>query len=479
MITPDQRKFAIQKGRQLGLNNLYDHQKEAIRHGWLKERFGYFMEQGTGKTLTVLEEAKFMYIDKIIVISPKCAIITWEDEVSKWRSDLDCVYYKKGKRIKKQFGKADVLSINYDSVNSRNGAEVIHHFLQGKRFLIIVDEAHFCKTYNSGRTKAVRFLTKLPNFRYLRLLTGTPTTNGTIDGYSILNLLGSHLGKISESTYKSRFCEMRLVEFFVKGGKTRTAWQISGSKNEDVIAKELKKFSYRVLKDDCLDLPEKVYHVIKLEFPSQAMRIYKEFKEDFYTTLDTGEEVTAECSASKFIRLRQMCSGFVEEDNGEIVEFNDNPKMTALIELLENGEQAIVFCAFTREIEMISREFEKKGVSFGIYQGKTSTDDRRKVKNDFINGEIQVFLAQEDAASTNLTLVQAESIIYYSNSLRLDSRLQSEDRAHRIGLEHKLNIIDLCIKGSIEGRIISLLKDKKDVASIIAGDKEKIKGSLL
>jgi len=458
-------------------NNLYNHQNSAIEAAALSRSFGYFMEQGTGKTLTVLEEAKAMGIDKILIVAPKCAMITWCDETNKWREDLMPSSFGKTKKAKRQIGGSNVLSINYDSVNSRHGAECIFHFIHDSDFLLIVDEAHFCKTHDSKRTRAVKFLSDLPNCKYLRLLTGTPTTNGSIDAYSILNLLGSSFGDYAISHYKNKFCEMREVEFRIKGGKTRKVWQISGSKNLDILSEEMSKYSYRVLKEDCLDLPDKIYQTIALEMPLSIRKLYEEIKDDLFSVLDDGNEVTCEASATKFLRLRQLCSGFIQADEdemtgekGEIKEFSQNVKVEALKEMLEDGEPVIIFAAFTRELHMIRDMLEKSKISYGLYNGATSTKKREEVKSDFINGKIQVFLGQEDAAATNLTLVQAKKIIYFSNSLRLDSRLQSEDRAHRIGLAHKLLIIDLVIKDSVEQRITELLLTKKNVAAIIAGD---------
>jgi len=457
--------------------DLYNHQKSAIEAAALSRSFGYFLEQGTGKTLTVLEEAKSMDIQKIIIVSPKCALSVWKNETEKWRGDFPHSIFGKTKKAKRMIGNSSVMSINYDSLNSRHGAECIYHFLNDKRFLLVVDEAHFCKTHNSKRTMAVKFLSNLTNCKFLRLLTGTPTTNGSIDAFSILNLLGSKFGDYSLSHYKNKFCEMREVEFRIKGGKTRRVWQISGSKNLEILSEEMAKYSYRVLKEDCLDLPDKIYQTIPLEMPLSIRKLYEEIKEDLFAVLECGNEVTCEASATKFLRLRQLCSGFIQADEdemtgekGEIKEFSNNVKIEALKEMIEDGEPVIVFAAFTRELHMIRDMLKKSKISFGLYNGATSTKRRAEIEKDFVNGKIQIFLAQEDAASTALTLVQAKKIIYFSNSLRLDSRLQSEDRAHRIGLKHKLLVIDLVISDSIEQRITNLLLTKKNVAAIIAGD---------
>jgi len=469
-------------------NNLYDHQKQAVEAAFGQSSFGYFMEQGTGKTLTVLEEARQWNVDKIVVISPKSAILTWCDEVEKWRPDLKSSYIKYTKKQKKLIDAADVFCINFDSAHSKKGKELIWNFIKGKKFGLIIDEAHFIKSPSAKRSITCMNLAKLNDkktgtiCKTVRLLTGTPTTNGSPDAYNLLKIFGNKWGRVTFNDFKKHFCNMVLKKQFYKDRsgnvRNRMIYQIDGFKNLDELAAELKKHSFRVLKEDCLDLPDKIYSRKILEMPSSIRKQYNELKKDLLTIIDDSE-ISVNNALTKFLRLQQLCSGYINDDEGNLIVMKENVKLNALEEELEDGLKAIVFCKFTYEIQIIKEMLKKLNIEYREISGSIKTEDRQKAVKDFQEDEnVQVFIGQVEAASTNITLTEAKKEIYYSNSLNLATRLQSEDRAHRIGLKDNLSIIDFVTKDSVEERILEMLLTKKDVASIIASDKKEIKDLL-
>jgi len=462
------------------MNKLYKHQLDAINEAKNSRAFAYFMEQGTGKTLTVLEEARNWDVEKILVIAPKSALLTWCSEVEKWRPDLNASYIKHTKKQKKLIDTSNVFCVNFESAHSKKGKRLIWDFIKGYKFGLIIDEAHFIKSVTARRSVVCMNLSKLDNCKSVRLLTGTPTTNGATDAYNLLRILeNNNWKKRTFYDFKHYFCNIVNKKQFYKDRsgnvKNRVIEVIDGFKNLSELAEELKKHSFRVLKKDCLNLPEKIYSKRIIEMPAATRKVYNELKKDLLTFIGNSE-VSVNNALTKFLRLQQICSGYVVDDEDILLEMKENPKLEALKEELEDGEKCIVFCKFTHEIEVIEKMLKKEKIKSVKISGSVKLEDRGKAVESFQNDEsVQVFIGQVDAASTNLTLTEAKKEIYYSNGLNLATRLQSEDRAHRIGLKNNLSIIDFITKDSVEERILELLLTKADVAAIIASDSLKIK----
>ena len=252
----------------------------------------------------------------------------------------------------------------------------------------------------------------------------------------------------------------------------------------------IKDDSSRVLKTDVLDLPPKLYSKRFFDMSSKQQKLYEELRDHYIADLE-GSNVSADLAITRMLRLQQITCGYVaveeatcpDPDNPDYIEYinktvqieEKNLRLKLLEEICETLEgKAIIWARFTNDIDMIMDMLGDKAVR---YDGKTKTDDRARAiesfQHDKDNDGAQFFVANAQAAGTGLTLTKATTVIYYNNNFKLADRLQSEDRAHRIGQEHPVQYIDLVANGTVDEHIINALVEKKDIAAIITGDEVK------
>jgi SNF2 family DNA or RNA helicase len=286
--------------------------------------------------------------------------------------------------------------------------------------------------------------------------------------HRIKNLLSQGLD-ISSVAYKTYTSESTVEYIYENPSVTKPF------KNLDDIKRRTAKCSFIIKKEDCLDLPEKIYQTIKLEFNADQKKIYKELKRQLYAEY-RGEVLTTTNAASLTIRLQQITGGFFpsNDETKELVPIGlENPKIERLIlEIEESGEsKIIVWARFVAEIKLIQNSLRKafpyKRVE--TYYGSTADDDRNRYKNEFQAGLIDVLVINPACGSDGLNLQRSSNHYYYSNGYSFSQRAQSEDRSHRIGQTRNVLYKDLVIVGSIDERIISSLKDKKDVLEYFRG----------
>jgi SNF2 family DNA or RNA helicase len=236
------------------------------------------------------------------------------------------------------------------------------------------------------------------------------------------------------------------------------------------------KYSYRVLKKDCLDLPEKLYQRRYFELSDEQQRLYKQIVEDLRIDFANGETVTMS-KLTAVLRLQQITSGFIPNADGSLMEICDidkNPRIQALAEELEEVTgKVIIWARFTQDIKNILAFLNQTyGPQCAVaYYGAVDDDTRSaNVKAFQENPNVRFFIGNQQAGGTGLTLTAASMVIYYSNDFNLENRLQSEDRAHRIGQKNNVTYVDIEAIGSVDTRIINALRTKKDVASLITND---------
>jgi SNF2 family DNA or RNA helicase len=223
-----------------------------------------------------------------------------------------------------------------------------------------------------------------------------------------------------------------------------------------------------VTKEECLDLPDKIYEKVYFELSAEQKRLYKAIKEEVMLEFSEGR-VTAKLAITKLLRLSQIISGFMTTEDGDIIAIKGGDvKLKLLKDVLEdNQEKTIIWCRFIYEINRIT---EMLGDACVSYYGATESDDRAKNVFAFQNNpDIKYFVANK-TASTGLTLTSASSVIYYSNSYSLEDRLQSEDRAMRIGQKNNVVYRDLVARNTVDEKIIKALRNKQNIADIILKD---------
>lgn len=445
--------------------------------------FAYFMEQGTGKTKVTLDNAAYLYlageIDTLVIICVNNGHRKWiEDEVPKhlpdsiphitychspkWNSDKSHFEFRNALRAKKMLR---IFSFNIEAFSTSSpGAKTRLEAVLGPRTMLALDESTRIKSRDANRTKYL--LKQAPDAGWRRILTGTPVTKGVEDLYTQLRFLDPYiLGYETFTAFRSNFCDM--------GGYMGR--EIIGYKNLDELTAKLDVYSYRCLKSECLDLPEKIYmQPWKFDLTTKQKKLYDELAHEYVTEFKK-EVLTAPLALSRLMRLHQISCNLwpfenVDQATGRstwatrpIEKPEDDPRFRALMDIIEETEGKImIWSRFRSNTDFLAKELKK----LGFIEFKTFADAKRFQNDPKVRGGI----ANPANFGIAIDLFEAEAMIFYSNDFDLEKRIQAEDRGHRRGLRHVLNIFDLVARGTSDMRILASHKKKKNIAEEVLGD---------
>lgn len=253
--------------------------------------------------------------------------------------------------------------------------------------------------------------------------------------------------------------------------------QVVGYRNLEELSERMDRFSYRVLKKDCLDLPEKTYTARYVPLTKEQREMYERIQYEALMLFDNGEMVTAPAVITQLLRLQQLMSGHLKTDDGTMMTF-PTKRMDALEELMdEHDGKAIIWSRFRHDIQSIVAMLQKKygkDAAAG-YFGDTSDDERARILRDFQNPThpLKFFVGNPATAGYGLTLTEANLVVYYANDFNLETRIQSEDRAHRIGQKNPVTYVDLICEGTIDERIVKALRAKIDIGAKVLGEEAR------
>jgi SNF2 family DNA or RNA helicase len=468
----------------------YDHQREALSDSWAAEYYALFMEMGTGKSKVAVDNMAILYeADKInaaLIVAPKGVYDNWvqgeipahlpdriERHILRWQPNKTQKYEKELREfILDKEPKLKFFVMNVEAFSTPRGFEAAQAFLyQNPDNMVIVDESTTIKNRKAQRTKNIVKLRDMSKYR--RILTGSPITKSPMDLFSQCDLLQEKcLGFNSYFAYQSRYAN---VQKRTMGH--RSFQQIVGYRRLDELSAKLDKFSNRVLKKDCLDLPEKVYVRRNVDLTTEQDRLYIQMKKLALAKMEDGELATTASVLTQIMRLQQICCGHLQPDEGPIRSIKSN-RLPALMEVVEEVQgKAIIWATYTHDIMAIQKELA--GVygeeSVACYYGATPQDERQEIVNRFQNPSdpLRFFVGQPKTGGYGITLTEANTTIYYSNSYDLEIRLQSEDRAHRIGQQNKVTYIDLVSPNTVDEKIREALRNKIDVAGQVLGEDAK------
>jgi len=438
---------------------LFDHQSDVLEMLKLEPYYGVFMEQGTGKTLTLIA-----YLDWVkkrnktvtaLVVCPNTITDNWLDEVSK-HSDLSCIVLSgtKPTRLKRLTHEADVFIINYESTR------ILARELKEKKFdVLILDESQNIKHFKSLQSKACYDISQSIPKRYI--LTGTPVTQSPLDIFAQYRVLDPSIFGISFYRFRNRYAVMGGFM-----GKQPIQWRNMDSFKQRVFACAVRK-----TKAECLDLPDKLYQVIKLDLPDQQAHLYKTLKKEFIFEF-SGAVVTAPIVLTRLMRFSQITAGFTKDVEGNEHEFEKNPKVTWLIDFLNDlpvTDKVVVFVRFKKEIAMLERAFGVHGIKSTAIHGAIK-DRISRIKRFNEDKDTRVFIGQIQTAGVGINLTAASYCVFMSNSYSYGDRIQAEDRLHRIGQTRNITYIDLLMRNTVDVRIHSVLRKKESLAGMVTGD---------
>ena len=468
----------------------FNHQLEALKLGWDRQEFGLFMEMGTGKSKVLIDNMGMLYlagkINFALVIAPKGVYRNWVSKeipehmsddvphrVIRWVASPNKSQQEEMRSVKDKFDGLTIFVMNVESFSTpkgRNGGEWMARNL-GARGMIAIDESTTIKNHKAKRTKALMKIAAY--FKYRRLLTGSPVTKSPMDIFSQTEFLRPGLlGYDSYYAFQGRYAIM-----VRKTMGSHAFQQLVGYRNLDELTAKIDQFSYRVLKKDCLDLPDKIYTVRYVGMTAEQVNMYNQIRKHAMVLLENGEMSTAPAVITQMLRLQQILSGHLKTDDGDMVYF-PSKRMDALQEILEEHDgKVIVWSRFRYDIQQIvSTLNEKYGEGYAAaYYGDTSDEDRNNIVKDFQNPShpLKCFVGNPATAGYGLTLTEANLVVYYANDFNLETRIQSEDRAHRIGQKNNVTYVDLITERTIDEHIVKALRAKIDISAKVLGEEAK------
>ena len=465
----------------------YAHQIKALELSWDKPYYAYFMEMGTGKSKVLIDNIAMLYdegkINGVLIISPKGVYKNWHDgEIPThlpnhidqtsvlWQAMIN---QKQQKELDKLFTTGEdlhILNMNVEALSTKKGVEFAAKFLRCHRTMMAIDESTTIKNPDAKRTKHICSLGEFA--AYKRILTGSPVTKSPLDLYKQCEFLKKELlGHTSYYTFRTRYAVMKTANF---GGKSVQI--VTGYQHLPELSEKLKPFSYRVLKEDCLDLPPKTFVKRLVTLTPDQKKLYLQMKNLALAQMD-GKMMTTATVMTQLMRLQQITCGHFTADDGTIKDLDSN-RLPELINVLEETEGKVVIWAhWQRDVNRIIREISKKfgENSFVDYYGLTPMGERQKNINKFQdpNSPVRFFVGTTQTGGYGITLTAASTMVYYSNGYDLEKRQQSEARIDRIGQHYPMTYIDIYCEDTVDARIVKALKKKVNIASQIMGEELK------
>ena len=461
----------------------YKHQLTALEKSWNKETYAYFMEMGTGKTKVLIDNMSMLYdkgkIDGALIIAPKGVVKTWyEQEIPThlpthienvtilWQSNITKKQEEKLETLFEIETALHILVMNVEALSTEKGVKFAHKFLNSHRALMAIDESTTIKTPTARRTKNTILLGK--QAKYKRIMTGSPITKNPLDLFSQCECLDPWLLNFdSFYAFRNRYAKMKNMYL-----RDRTIQVVDVFQNLGELSEKVKGFSYRVLKEDCLDLPPKNFIKRHVALTPDQKRIYEQMKKEAMAILN-GKVTTTMTVLTQLMRLHQITCGHFTADDGSTQAVESN-RLNELMSILEETDgKAIIWANYQLSVgEIVQRIIKEYGKdSYVHYYGLTSQEDRqdniRKFQN---NPKCRFLIGTPQTGGYGITLTQANTVIYYSNGYDLEKRLQSEDRAHRIGQKKNVTYIDLIAEDTVDEKIVKALRDKINIASEVMGE---------
>ncbi len=453
---------------------------------WNKEVFAYFMEMGTGKSKVLLDGIAMLYdkgkINAALIIAPKGVYKNWYDSeipthmvdhIQKktvlWQAMINQKQQKQLDSLFKPGLDLRILIMNVEAFSTKKGLNFANTFLMANSTLVAVDESTTIKNPRAKRTKNILSIAKRSKYR--RILTGSPVTKSPLDLYTQCFFLDPFLlDHASYYTFRTRYAVMRTANFH-----GRSVNLVVGYHHLDELTEKLKPFSYRILKDDCLDLPPKTYMKRVIQLTPEQKTVYQQMKKLALAELN-GKMVTTMNVITQLMRMQQITCGHFKADDDSIQDIKNN-RITELMDVLEELEgKAIIWAHYRHDIDTIVKSIEDKYPrSVMTYYGDTTTEDRQKAIKEIQNPESKVrfLVGTPQTGGYGITLTGASTMIYYSNGYDLEKRQQSEARIDRIGQEKPMTYIDILAEDTIDEKIVKALRKKVNIATEIMGEKLK------
>lgn len=470
----------------------FPYQKQIFEESVEDEFVSLFNDPGTGKSKIIIDQASYLYqqgkIDALLVIAPNGVHLNWvQDEVPKHMPDqtfakAKCLVYYSGKAKSKKAADAReklldhkglcILVAAYEAATTETFKTYMRRFFAKKRTFMVLDESHRIKKRDGKRKSTI--VAMGTHAKYRRILTGTPVELPP-DIYAQIKFLDRNFwkskGLSTTAEFDSKFC-IQVSRAF--GGRPAFK-QTVGYQNLDLLQKYVAETGYRVTMEMAgIHLPPVVYSKRYYEMFPEQRRMYEELEKTFRTEFEDGLQVDAEAAITRLLRLQQIICGYVGTGPGEPIRRisdKENPRLDCLMDIVADiPTQCLVWCRFSEDINQICNALGKEALR---YDGSVDNEGRALAKQAFQAGDVK-YLVMSNAGAEGLTLTAAKCAIFFSNSYSHTVRTQQEARHVRIGQNVSTQVIDIiCSDASIDEKIVDCLRNKREIASQLVGDKMK------
>lgn len=499
----------------------YAHQERTFQATRNAEYWGILFEQRCGKSQVLLDTIAWNYergrITGAIIIAPNGVHRVWaEDEIRDVlppRTNYRVIFWQAGKCEGKRFQKYAedslrhdgllILCVNVDALLTKSLQQYFNKFIKARRaFMAALDEAVDISNPKAQRTKIAVKLSRYAAMR--RILEGTPGAAKPLGLYSQFDFLREGaLGFTSYFAFRNRYAvyetKIRHVWDDVRKRHVETTYpELIGYRNEAELAARVARYSTRVTRAQCVDLPPKIYQKRYVSLTPEQRRVYENLREEFRTDIQQGGNVTAAMQLTRIMRLQQIASNHVTTDStktfcvacsgegcelcgnegfvgapGHVVPVdpNRNPRLDELERVLDGLDgKVVIWARFTPDVDDIVARLRQKGHAVARYDGVVGNTERAENLEGFRLGDIRYFVGKARAGGRGLDLSMAPTCIYYSHDWSLRYRLQSEDRLQNLGLTRGVLYIDIIASDTKDEEIITALRSGKSLADLIAGD---------
>ena len=424
----------------------YEHQINMVIQGLLYKQFAFLCEMGTGKTQAIVEIYNILKthndVVKCLIVAPKTICENWIEEFEINSNDVPVFLTGTKKQRFNLLKNNNLCIINYEGLLVLKEEKELWKSFN----VVVLDESSKIKNHQAKRTKLILKLFDTIPYKYI--LSGTPITQSPIDIYPQFKFLNSnYLGFKSFYSFRNTYCNM--------GGYG--GYEVISYKNLGDLNYKISRYSIQLKKEDCVDLPEKVYQKRYIRMSERLETQYKQMNDELLIEFQ-DETITANIVLTKLLRLQEITSGC-------FIDNKDNNKIKALEDIIDDTrfQKKIVWCRFRKSIELIGKMLEEKKIKYVELHGDIV--NRQEVINDFNSKkDIEVFIGQIQTGGMGINLIASSITIYYDNTFSLEDRLQSEARNHRIGQENKVAYIDLIYQKTIDEVIWKAIIKKQDVS---------------
>lgn len=468
-------------------NKPFLHQEAYLSRFWESPVAALFAEMGTGKSFMVINNIAMLYdqgrLNAALIVAPKGVYRNWMDsEIPKhmpnhvvhrmalWTPSPRKAEQEALDRLFEVSEDLKILIMNIEAFSTTKGVRFASRYLLCHDALMAIDESTTIKTPSAARAKNTVKVGKQAKYR--RIMTGSPVTKSPMDLYQQCEFLSPNCLAIpSYYAFQARYAIT--IE---RSLPSHTFKQVVGYRRLDELKEKIDRFAFRVTKDECLDLPDKLYTRREVELTDAQAQAYNQMKAMALAQIQGGLVSTVN-ALTQIMRLHQIVCGHVKLDNGQVVEL-PNKRIEELLSVVEESDgKMIIWANYRHDIEAIklalAKEYGMKSV--GTYYGDTDGEERKRVLQEFQDpdSEMRFFVGNPKTGGYGLTLTAASIVVYYSNSFDLEVRLQSEDRAHRIGQTKNVTYVDLICPRTVDEKIVQALKDKIDIATQVMGEEIK------